>query len=250
MTQARPLLSFILLVCMSLLLSFSYRFYIDIPVVNWVVQHLHLPFKWLETYFHEMSHGLAALLTGGSISHIELNLDGSGVCYTRGGIPSVISFAGYAGAVIWGCFLYILGISSSVKTTRYLSVIFAVAILLTLLLWMKGHSSNYIIMPFIISLFFLAFYSAENHAYIPQLFLKFSGVYVVISAIRSPLYLIDGKAIGDGAALQQSTGLPEAVWITIWLGFACAGLFFLLWLSWQYRNQNTVHSSVEKKRYI
>ena len=37
----------------------------QIPIIS-------VPFKWLESYFHEISHGLAAVATGGRIVRIEL----------------------------------------------------------------------------------------------------------------------------------------------------------------------------------
>ncbi|MCU7884373.1 MAG: M50 family metallopeptidase, partial [Candidatus Thiodiazotropha sp. (ex Lucinoma annulata)] len=50
---ARSKFSFILQVVAALVLS-------AIPI-------LHYPFGWFETLFHELSHGLSAILTGGSI---------------------------------------------------------------------------------------------------------------------------------------------------------------------------------------
>ncbi len=45
-----------------------------------------IPFNWLESYFHELSHGLAAIVSGGSIIKIELFTNGAGLCTTLGGI--------------------------------------------------------------------------------------------------------------------------------------------------------------------
>ncbi|MCI2283647.1 M50 family metallopeptidase [Colwellia sp. MSW7] len=61
-----------------------------------------IPFNWLESYFHEVSHGIAALLTGGNVLRIQLFANGAGLCTTQGGINFVITFSGYAGATLWG----------------------------------------------------------------------------------------------------------------------------------------------------
>ena len=72
---------------------------LQIPIIS-------VPFKWLESYFHEISHGLSALLSGGSIVKIELFPNGAGLCTTRGGSVLLISFMGYAGAILWGSLIY------------------------------------------------------------------------------------------------------------------------------------------------
>ena len=41
--------------------------------------------KILVVFFHELSHGLAAIGSGGEIDHIEVVAREGGVCYTRGG---------------------------------------------------------------------------------------------------------------------------------------------------------------------
>ncbi|NBV54813.1 MAG: hypothetical protein EBR79_03775, partial [Proteobacteria bacterium] len=67
------------------------------------------PLKWAETFYHELSHGLACILTGGRVRRIELNLNGSGVCTTQGGWRLPILLAGYTGAALWGGVLYCAG---------------------------------------------------------------------------------------------------------------------------------------------
>ena len=66
-----------------------------------------LPIKYLTVFFHELSHGLSAVLTGGEIVRIEVNANQSGVCWTRGGIRFVVLSAGYLGSLIWGAAILI-----------------------------------------------------------------------------------------------------------------------------------------------
>jgi hypothetical protein len=60
------------------------------------------PLKLFVTWLHEASHGLAALLTGGSIDYFTIAPDTSGLCRTRGGFRPLINVAGYLGACVWG----------------------------------------------------------------------------------------------------------------------------------------------------
>ena len=66
-----------------------------------------LPVKYLTVFFHELSHGLMAVATGGSISKIELDLMQGGVCYHTGGIRLLTASAGYLGSLLWGCLFLI-----------------------------------------------------------------------------------------------------------------------------------------------
>ena len=84
--------------------------FILLIVLAFVVDYLpfiKLPFLWSETFFHELSHGLMALATGGSIESIALDYSGSGRCVYRGGVRTLVSFAGYAGSGLWGLLIYI-----------------------------------------------------------------------------------------------------------------------------------------------
>ncbi len=66
---------------------------------------LHLlayPFRLLTTLAHEMSHGLAALLTGGRFERFVVYSDGSGVALTAGGWRFVVIASGYLGAALFG----------------------------------------------------------------------------------------------------------------------------------------------------
>ena len=67
------------------------------------------PFRIFVVFLHEISHGIAAVLTGGRIVAIGLSFDEGGVCQTRGGWPFVILNAGYLGSLFWGSTFLVLG---------------------------------------------------------------------------------------------------------------------------------------------
>jgi hypothetical protein len=43
----------------------------------------------------------------------------------------------------------------------------------------------------------------------------------------SPLYLLDGQARGDGAALADLTFIPEVIWVAIWFSVALFAIYRL-----------------------
>jgi len=60
------------------------------------------PVKILVVLFHEMSHGLMALATGGEVIRIWISAEEGGACETEGGMPLLIVSAGYLGSMLFG----------------------------------------------------------------------------------------------------------------------------------------------------
>lgn len=188
----------------------------NIPFVHW-------PFSWLETYFHEISHGMTALFTGGSIERIVLHFNGSGLCYTKGGWQGLVTFAGYLGAVIWGAVIY-LGARASGPASRWLAMGMVTMIIITGALYARDVFTI-VIMLVICATLYASFRYVIGEVF-PR-FMEFAGVYVMVSAARAPLDLIDGRHYGDGATLSNSTWLPEIFWALIWCGIAVFTLLFI-----------------------
>jgi peptidase M50B-like protein len=178
----------------------------NIPLIS-------LPFNWLESYFHEISHGIAAVLSGGKIIQIELFLDGAGLCTTQGGIRFFTSFMGYTGAALWGAAVYRLA-SVHYKTAKVLCGFIILLLVVSCLLWVRDLLTFFII-SVLIMLFLLKFKLDGNLVF--QRILQLIGLTVLLNAVMSPLYLLDGKTQGDGATLANVTYIPELVWVVIWM---------------------------------
>lgn len=88
----------------SLILISALIFFIlkEFAYVNILAKGIYYPINLFVTSLHEMGHGLFAILTGGSVSSITVNSDGSGVAYTSGGIQSLILMGGYLGSALLG----------------------------------------------------------------------------------------------------------------------------------------------------
>ncbi|MEN8132596.1 MAG: M50 family metallopeptidase [Pseudomonadota bacterium] len=187
---------------------------------------IHYPFGWFETFFHELSHGLAALLTGGIIHSIELNLDGSGYCVTSGGVQFLVLISGYAGSALWGCLVYLSVTSGKARSANIIAAMLAALVTLTGVLWARDLVTILILLA-IVGLFAAAYRYGSRQ--LTRRFVEFIGVYVVLDAIRSPFSLIDGQSLGDGSALTDMTYIPEIIWIMLWSLMAISCLV-LLWI--------------------
>lgn len=186
------------------------------------------PFLWLETFFHEFSHGLAAIFTFGWIVKIEVNFNGSGACFTRGGLRLPILLSGYLGAVTWGALIFLAGYKLNAHGDILLLKVLITVIIFSTIMWVRNFKTL-IIMASILGVFYIP--TQVSNPLIPSLVVEFLGLYVLQSAASAPLDLIDGKHVGDGAALADMTKIfPEGVWIFLWFSYALATLFWL----WQY----------------
>ncbi|MEJ2467408.1 MAG: M50 family metallopeptidase [Candidatus Thiodiazotropha sp.] len=197
---------------------------------------IHQPLDWFQTFFHELSHGLAALISGGRIVSIQLSLDASGLCTTLGGQPALILFAGYAGSALWGTLIYL---SVNARYAKTIALSLALLVLGVGLLWARDWITPWILLT-LITLFLLA-YRYGNHTWTYR-FISFVGLYVLIESLRAPIYLIDGQSVGDGSELAKLTHLPEFFWILIWAALSL-GLLIML-----YRHSNRASYSKPEGR--
>lgn len=189
-----------------------------------LISLLGTPFSWMMTFFHEISHGIAAIVTGGSISKIELNLDGSGLITYHDGIRVIVAFAGYSGAVLCGMAIYISASTANKKHADGLALFLAIIVIGSAVLWARDLVT-WIIMG-VMSGVLISIIKLNNSTMI-QFLMKFIGIYVLLDAVSAPLHLIDGSDRGDGADLADITFIPEIIWVGIWVFCGLFGLYYL-----------------------
>jgi len=189
---------------------------LQIPIIS-------IPFKWFESYFHEISHGLAAIATGGAIVKIELFPNGAGLCTTMGGSRFFTSFMGYAGAAIWGMLLY-ASASYHQRMAQVVHVLVAGLLVCSLLLWVRD-SLTFVIVAILLSIVLLKF--KYSHAAYLQFSMQILGALVLINSLYSPFYLLAYNQQGDSATLASLTLIPELMWIAIWFSIGVASMVFL-----------------------
>ena len=206
--------------------SFAFLVMVLLALAIAEVPLLGLPLKWVETYFHEISHGLAALATGGRIVHFELHFDGSGVCYSAGGWALIVAFAGYAGASAWGLAIYRIAGEASPKAGRTLAGVLAALIALSWVIWGRGVDTA-VVVAVLVGLF-VAVGFAGRIGFARQA-IAFIGVSVAVSAIRAPLILLTFGGQSDARALADMTLIPRVVWVAAWAAIAV----FVVYRMWR-----------------
>jgi hypothetical protein len=94
------------------------------------------PFKLFATWLHELSHGLAMIITGAGFDHVVIYRDTSGLAYAYTTVGSfgtaIIAAAGYMGTPLWGAVLLIVT-PNAVAARRALLVLAVLLVATTIL---------------------------------------------------------------------------------------------------------------------
>jgi hypothetical protein len=198
------------------------------------------PFRMLAVFFHEISHGLAAILTGGSVETLALDPMEGGHAITRGGWSIIILSAGYLGNLAWGGLLILL--SSRMRNDRVVSIILGVILLLATVVTVRG-------------LFGFTFGAASGVALIAlgwkgpgllnDLMLRFIGAFSCLYAIfdiKSDV-LDRSELRSDARMLSEVTMVPTLVWGWVWILLSIGLFLWFIWLSSKPR-ETSLSSSV------
>jgi hypothetical protein len=171
------------------------------------------PIKVLVVFFHEASHGLAAMATGGRIEHILLDPNLGGLMTSTGGWPLVILPAGYLGSMFCGAAL-VLG-AAWTSQRRALAFLVGLALLIVTLLYVRS------LFGFVSGLLFgglLCLAGARLSEAFNDLLLSFLGVTSMLYAlldIRDDL-IVRTVPQSDAAVFSNYIPLPPMVWGAIW----------------------------------
>ena len=98
------------------------------------------PLKLIVVFFHEVSHGMGALLTGGQVNSIFISWDESGYTVTEGGNFLTIASAGYIGCMLWGSLMLYTSLSS--KYCEYYSIVLGIVIAFFMLRFSSGIENS------------------------------------------------------------------------------------------------------------
>ena len=179
------------------------------------------PFRLFVVFLHEISHGIAAVLTGGSIVRIGLSFDEGGVCITRGGWRLLILNAGYLGSLLWGALFLPIG----ARRTRARSVIGAVGVF-TLVMTLAYVRTWFGFFYGLATGLVLVAVAAKLKPAVSETLLAAIGATSVLYAIwdvaADVLVLHSGQS--DASALARLTGLPAILWGAAWIAFSAAVL--------------------------
>ena len=178
------------------------------------------PLRVLMTLIHEFGHGLAAILTGGSIDKITVDPGLGGLCLTRGGWRWVILPSGYLGSMAAGCAIILL--ASRTRHARAVSGVMGVLVMAATLLFVRtflGFGFGLLTGGALIS---AGRWLSED---LNDSVLCFLGSMSCLSAVFGLKHLTTYG--GDNDALffsREIFPLPALVWALLWAGLSLACL--------------------------
>lgn len=193
-----------------------------------------IPFSYFTTYFHELGHGLVAVLVGGEIDRIELNLDGSGACYYWASSHFLPALAGYALTPVFGALVFLLGlgIRDQGSRTKYWLVVAVLGAAFSVGVFHIRDLVTALILSGLVATMAAALYWSR-YGY---LFLKFIGIFMMVDVFAKASYLLDYSDQGDHYALWQLTGIPMFLWVLLWFAISLVTLIYTVWMLYRLRS--------------
>jgi hypothetical protein len=206
------------------------------------------PFKLLATWLHELSHGLAMILTGAGFDRVVIYRDTSGLAYAYTSVgafgTAIIAAAGYMGTPLWGALLLV--ITPNAKAARTALIVLGSLLVITTLLVIAptpdGDRFGQYVTPAIGAAIALVgiMAPARVRVFVAHFIAAQSCVNALldIRVLLRPLQVVGGKTAGmsDAHNMAFSTfGTTETwavwTWAIIWLAWSLAVLFFALRVS-------------------
>ena len=185
----------------------------QVPGGNYILY----PFTILATWFHEMGHGLAALLLGGQFEQLQIFPNGSGVAFHRGALflgpigQAMVAAAGPMGPPIAGAVL--IQASRSFKVASLSLKILGSFLILSTLIWVRSLF-GLIAIP-LLGLIILGI-SLKAPRWVQGFTVQFLGVQACVSTYLQLDYLFSASAgpglHSDSAQIQQELFLPYWFW--------------------------------------
>lgn len=91
------------------------------------------PLKILTVFFHESSHAIMTVVTGGEVVELEVNQFQGGHVISRGGNRFLTLSAGYLGSLLWGALIYLIAAKTR-KDKQAMSLLGSIMIVIALLI--------------------------------------------------------------------------------------------------------------------
>ena len=215
-----------------------------ISIVLWSTPfgaYLLYPFSILATWFHEMGHGLAAMIGGNVFHSLVIFPDGSGyAAYFTYGEMSRLEQAGIAaigllGPTLAGCALILA--AQSRASTKAALLLLGVALLVSCLIWVRSLT-GWLVLPAIGAIcLYMAVRARQDHQ---RFAVQFLGVQGCISIYRDFGYLFNKGGVLNGQQQLSDTGyIAQALVLPYWFWGGMISALMVIMVFWCLKRVHT-----------
>ncbi len=205
-----------------------------------ILGSIRYPFILLGTWFHEMGHGLTALMLGGTFHYLEIYANGGGVAYTSLAKGTTVPYSiaraftamgGLLGPSIFGGLLIIA--SARPKWTLWGLRLLIFLLIASLFIWIRSWTGLLVLGLFSMVLLIISF---QNKNALNKWVLLFLGTQCALSSYLQIDYLFTGTFKRNGEVLNSDTqNIAENLFGTYWFWGILVGIVSLLILWKSYR---------------
>ncbi|MDE0687873.1 MAG: M50 family metallopeptidase [Candidatus Poribacteria bacterium] len=186
------------------------------------------PLKIFVVFMHEVSHGLAAVATGGRIVEIQINPQQGGYALTQGGSRFLTLTAGYLGSLLWGGLILLL--AARTHFDKVISILIGIGMVAISIGYGESTFTYLFGIGFGIALVAIGFYLPEVfNDWVLRIIGVTSCLYAILD-IKSDV-LDRSNLRSDARMLSEITGIPTEVWGVLWILIAIALTLWFLYLA-------------------
>jgi hypothetical protein len=197
------------------------------------------PFTLLSTWFHEMGHGVMALVLGGHFIRMEVFANGSGLAEHSGELflgpigRAIVAGAGPLAPTFIGSFMLIM--SDKARVAKWTLIVLGILMLASVVLWIREF------LPILVLAFLgllLLLVGLKGKAGIKQFTMQFFGVQAIMGFYLSIGYLFSSGANVGGYSLPSDTqAMANNLFLPFWFWGA---LLLFIWAAMIYYTIKTV----------
>ena len=172
------------------------------------------PFKLLVVFFHETSHALATIVTGGEVKDLVVIQQQGGYVVSEGGNRLIILNSGYLGSLIWGLLIYIVAILN--KFNKVLMIALGIIIGIITLIFVSNLFAILFGLVITAVMILIGIYiPARINNFILRLIGLTSMIYVPLDILSDTIYRSHLKS--DARMLADEYGGATMIWGGVWL---------------------------------
>jgi hypothetical protein len=163
------------------------------------------PIKIFVVLLHEISHAIAAIVSGGSVESISLDLNLAGNTVTKGGNQILIALSGYLGSLIFGLLIFVSAGSKNIR--KWTTTILAIIFLLVAVNFLQGGLNIFLTLIIALLFYFLPRFANENLLKFFLLFIGLTSCFYIIADIKQDLLTTTLRET-DTQIIEYLTGIP------------------------------------------